>query len=1192
MDHHHAFEPLQAEPRRRRASTGDPEPDAFLRRIPSGHNSAQDAASQSDPDTCRICRGEATPDEPLFYPCKCSGSIKYVHQDCLMEWLSHSQKKHCELCKTPFRFTKLYAPNMPKTVPFYVFISHIAKYLFRNMLVWARGGLVLMVWLVWLPYLMRRVWSALFWLSDEGLGPVLGRSDAGTVLGESAGSTAGAATCPSSPLHAATTTAASLQGLMSQIPRSSTAMTTTSLYGINITSDNPLSNILLNMFLGTFYIGGTASRTNTSVNVQSIAPATLVHQPTLLSEVKFLQKISSSSPAFGSFAIDILEGQIITVLVIICFILIILVRDYVVQQQPDINMRAAFAAAENAAPPENVAPAAVMPDPAEALRPEDIDRLNGPEAQDIGFGDGTLDGNDGDGDALWTDVDDLRGNAASDGQTVARAATGTPGGSSAETPQQNMRAQTTLATVANTSDARATDDGRSTVDEYVRIHRAAAGDPETIINIIRQENLEDRLAYFVQLTQSQINRKRPELHTEEEESSSQTAEWGSEPEWPWAEDVQEDGQSSKGKTPLTNGSPDIRGEQSHTSRPRSATDGPQRVGGINPLGNNNWSWPDASLESPRADPRQSPTLGMPASSQRTHPDENGSASQPWAFATPPSSTLAESAPSSSQGQTPGSSEIDDAPVDEPNPEHGNHLGPAMPIGRPLNWEAIPDFNAPLEVQPNEDAEDIGELAQEQPQADGLARRLADFMWRDVEAIPAHELPPLPDAADEFFDHDQDAAAAIAQEPLPELQDQEQDQEVAAAAAAAAAAAGIDAEAEAIEDAEDLEGILELLGMRGPIAGLFQNALFCAFLVSITLFLGVFLPYNLGRLAIWLVANPARPVRILFSLSKLVQDTALLLMGFASTLIFGAVDMLFTVIQPSATRPEMISQSMQGSWNMTENAFQRLLDSMWTDLPFISADEVRNFSTVSHVALSVLKSQVALLFTTLGKSVLFFFGGDYSSKAAEVCSWITVAAATLWQGLSDVPNLLLNPTSWVIDLGTSESVTPLKAELASWSAMDRVWAILGGYVALSFSAALYLGRGGPISPGRVGQEWEATLIDALNQASGVMKVILIIGIEMLVFPLYCGLLLDIGLLPLFENTTIMSRVMFTVNYPLTSIFVHWFVGTGYMFHFALFVSMCRKIMRKGVLCKFMPPRKCSPHPRIVTYNMSRRLHPRS
>src|ERR1700759_5222724 len=81
-----------------------------------------------DGDTCRICRGEGSKDEPLFYPCKCSGSIKFVHQDCLMEWLSHSQKKYCELCKTPFRFTKLYHPLMPRSLPTSVFFRRAAMH--------------------------------------------------------------------------------------------------------------------------------------------------------------------------------------------------------------------------------------------------------------------------------------------------------------------------------------------------------------------------------------------------------------------------------------------------------------------------------------------------------------------------------------------------------------------------------------------------------------------------------------------------------------------------------------------------------------------------------------------------------------------------------------------------------------------------------------------------------------------------------------------------------------------------------------------------------------------------------------------------------------------------------------------------------------------------------------------------------
>lgn len=32
-------------------------------------------------EICRVCRCESTPDHPLFHPCKCSGSIRFVHQD-------------------------------------------------------------------------------------------------------------------------------------------------------------------------------------------------------------------------------------------------------------------------------------------------------------------------------------------------------------------------------------------------------------------------------------------------------------------------------------------------------------------------------------------------------------------------------------------------------------------------------------------------------------------------------------------------------------------------------------------------------------------------------------------------------------------------------------------------------------------------------------------------------------------------------------------------------------------------------------------------------------------------------------------------------------------------------------------------------------------------------------------------------
>jgi E3 ubiquitin-protein ligase MARCH6 len=332
-------------------------------------NYSADGSILGDVDTCRICRGEGTPTEPLFYPCKCSGSIKYVHQDCLMEWLSHSQKKHCELCKTPFRFTKLYSPNMPKRLPAHVFVSHMAKYLFRNIVIWLRAVLVAAVWLVCLPYLMRSAWSWLFWISDEGFGPAahstsfVNRNLAPTSPGAislSGCSAKGTTTCPSSPLWATpspSTTSKDLANLLLQ-----------ALNGLN----QPLNftSISLQRLLpGSGNMPPSEKAVNLTLNSSLAADIKFnsmrsSDHPSLLSNVRFLQDLTRYTST-NKAIIHVLEGQIITVVVIVCFILIILVRDYVVQQQPEINMRAAFAAQDN-----NVdAAPAIGPGPAFAAAP-------------------------------------------------------------------------------------------------------------------------------------------------------------------------------------------------------------------------------------------------------------------------------------------------------------------------------------------------------------------------------------------------------------------------------------------------------------------------------------------------------------------------------------------------------------------------------------------------------------------------------------------------------------------------------------------------------------------------------------------------------------------------------------------------------------------------------------------------------
>ncbi|CAI9550549.1 unnamed protein product [Staurois parvus] len=65
-------------------------------------------SEEEEGDLCRICQtGASSPSNPFIEPCKCSGSLQYVHQDCMKKWLhakinsgsSLETITTCELCK-------------------------------------------------------------------------------------------------------------------------------------------------------------------------------------------------------------------------------------------------------------------------------------------------------------------------------------------------------------------------------------------------------------------------------------------------------------------------------------------------------------------------------------------------------------------------------------------------------------------------------------------------------------------------------------------------------------------------------------------------------------------------------------------------------------------------------------------------------------------------------------------------------------------------------------------------------------------------------------------------------------------------------------------------------------------------------------------------------------------------------------
>ncbi|XP_073707575.1 E3 ubiquitin-protein ligase MARCHF7 isoform X2 [Garra rufa] len=65
-------------------------------------------SDEEEGDLCRICQmGEQSSSNPLIEPCKCTGSLQYVHQDCIKKWLRSKISSGsnleaittCELCK-------------------------------------------------------------------------------------------------------------------------------------------------------------------------------------------------------------------------------------------------------------------------------------------------------------------------------------------------------------------------------------------------------------------------------------------------------------------------------------------------------------------------------------------------------------------------------------------------------------------------------------------------------------------------------------------------------------------------------------------------------------------------------------------------------------------------------------------------------------------------------------------------------------------------------------------------------------------------------------------------------------------------------------------------------------------------------------------------------------------------------------
>lgn len=93
----------------------------------------QDRKQSMGGQICKICLGDkAEKDNPLISPCKCIGSVKYVHLECLQAWVKSKLNMHqnknlitifwknlnCELCKTKLPLNVTHQGEELTLIPF------------------------------------------------------------------------------------------------------------------------------------------------------------------------------------------------------------------------------------------------------------------------------------------------------------------------------------------------------------------------------------------------------------------------------------------------------------------------------------------------------------------------------------------------------------------------------------------------------------------------------------------------------------------------------------------------------------------------------------------------------------------------------------------------------------------------------------------------------------------------------------------------------------------------------------------------------------------------------------------------------------------------------------------------------------------------------------------------------------------
>ncbi len=1090
---------------------------------------------------------------------------------------------------------------------------------------------------------MRIFWRALFWLGDGGWAsghdsslqnrPVAYNASIADPSGTAFSTGSFQAGSESEAVFRTTETS---QPLTASVARTNLS---TILYSFSQTLHSSTGEPLVHSLLKRFFFGfptrdvDAPSAVVLNLTTKAILNGTEAlinpqkHQ-SWLSNISFLRNLTRS-PKTNGLIIDVLEGQLITLCVVVAFILIFLIREWVVQQQPGINMQAGPILDPNDRQPEEDGALVLL---ARQHAQQRLERFRAQQANPAVHENGGLEGEN---------VERAQSNADHEDPRVDPADVATlllEGRDNVQRPNIARNALDRALTVQLIASEE--NKGARSWSSFIEIWQRSERNPQEALRLIREEGSSEDNDWMIEVVQRLMEIEASE-HKAVPETSSSKYEDGEidrlsdNSSGSWQDVLRADSRdqsitnsgssdsaaalipkeyrpdSSNRDNPVVN-TPDVTvgGVEGETVPPSvqvplekgkaRATEVDDSVQpqptAVAPLHSDQST--KAGLDSVVLSGAKSHLTTAASGSGSGSPDESTPQDLFAANRSRSARSTLETGRKSIQdpretGQSPSFNHSADSAAANDNPFHPDYVGslpdPSSTTASVSQTDRdLQNANTTVERQVTNSA------ALAPPPPKSVADRVMDWLYQGIV--------PTETAQNEGHHNDehvvQDLAAEAPFVPVAHAAaeiDNGPDEGGNLAPNVEVAAAGADAaldpeEPEVIDEVEDFEGVMELIGMRGPILGLIQNGVFSAVLIISTVTGGVWIPYCWGKAVLLLIGDPMLylvklPIIAISAAADMVVDVSLLAIGSVTWWVNNSLGWALTPLSwifPFITKYTYSAKVAALTLSVVKASLDRMAKVLVATGDNFSPTDYRMFSILSHEALRLTQSRISMvirnsfhLLVTIGEHLCSqasqswtneFAYRDSFAKVALLANSLCRACLECTERMVSSASSLLRPNTLRISLDIQRRTTSVDFDLAYWGTNDRLIAVMAGYTCFAVVGALYLKKGSPFTTSENGKKVEGFIIDVLQQAGGVLKVILIISIEMIAFPLYCGLLLDFALLPLFEDATLMSRLSFTASSPWTSAFIHWFVGTCYMFHFALFVSMCRKIMRSGVLCK--------------------------